>query len=243
MSGVNAYEKVFYNFILYSYIVCCLTCSFFPVSRHFTNIFIFDNDMRTFNDGWEIISPSSKKGNINVPNKIKLSKGETLVIKNTLPEIIKSDDRFFTEAFLQSIKLTVDGKTIYDTFPKDNCVICGNLGKYWVNAKLDKSQAGKEITLTLLTHNNSLNGNISNIMIGSEGALYKKILSDRPLWHIMYWLLIIASFAIIFYYFFAGLYKEGRHHAIFLALFSLILGLWYLGQSTLLQFFQATSIL
>jgi diguanylate cyclase (GGDEF)-like protein len=204
------------------------------------NLYLIDRDGVSFIDGWTWEGDGYKE-RYNLPHRFNVEKSEPLVIRNTVPDDFPAGSVIALKANVQSVVIKIDGETVYDIGNDRSKFMGRDLGNYWAVVKTQSEHKGKEIEISLFSHRAASHGFASEVFIGSESALYGYLFAQHGLWNIFPPIIFILGIMIILTFFFLGMYKEKNLSLLYLGIYALLMGNWFLGDSEMLQLFTANT--
>lgn len=164
MEKTNKRKRAFlYSMGVFGVIVLAVILTFYSMSGEYEDVGLFSHadEVVTLSDGWTLTT-SKGSFNISLPSKeTKYSNDETVVLTNTLPDVIGADCALMIRTSLQGIKAYVDGELIYSYGDLSKHRFGKNNGSIWNIITLDEEHAGKtlelEITSPYVTYRNTFN--------------------------------------------------------------------------------------
>jgi diguanylate cyclase (GGDEF)-like protein len=155
------------------------------------DLYLVDKNVISFTEGWTWRG-DGYKSSFSLPYHFDVSKTESLVIKNTIPENIPHGANITFKSYVQSVITKIDGEIVYEMGTDRDTFLGKDLGKFWVFIKLEPEHKGKEIEITLFSHRDALHGYAPEILISSKDALFAHNFSNT-IWFNIFALFIVIS--------------------------------------------------
>ena len=198
------------------------------------DIYLVDRNVIHFSDDWTWKGDGYKE-RFSLPHRFDVEKTEPLVIRNTVPDDLPAGSIIAMRSNMQSVLVKIDGETVYDIGNDSDRFLGRDLGDFWAFIKTESKYEGKEIEISLFSNRAASHGSALEVFIGSKSALFGHIFSYRGCWHFLTPIMIILGLTVILVYFFFGIYKEGNKGFLYLGIYALLMGNWFLGESEMLQ--------
>ena len=137
-------------------------------------------NLKTYNDGWVLKAYDKYEDRIiTLPEKVKASEGETLILMNKVPDTVNADTVLVTKTNFQNIIVTVDGKKVYsngvlnDQKLMKNAVPCVNI------IDIGQAKPGDIVAIYIASAYGKYNGQLPNIYYGTRGDAITDIVKDN----------------------------------------------------------------
>ncbi|WP_304508587.1 GGDEF domain-containing protein [Anaerotignum sp.] len=189
------------------------------------------------NDGWSFEAADGQDGEFTLPGKIPYASGKPFTIYRTFQEEVPAGTCLGFRSSHQEVFVSLDDKVIYSfekaedipTFPQTP-------GNAWNIVTLPQIQAGQVVKFTTVSVYKQNSEKLSEVMMGSKSAILFHIAETYVMAAFMSVLVLLFALVLIFYGMY--IYKIRRSaNLIYLGLFALLLGIWFLGEARFLQFF------
>lgn len=187
--------------------VCVFACiAIFYSNEHtpYQNVKFFDNaeEAMILSDGWTLIDGSNKK-EITLPFKDEFSvENSTVVLENTLPELLPLTPAILYRTSLQEIKFYLNDELIYTYGGNVFRAYGNNSGSIWNIIKLPDSAAGQKIKMVIYSPYDDYKATFNTFYVGSYQAV-SSVLYENYAWNLT---LILVTFivgcALLLYYLF-----------------------------------------
>jgi len=219
-----------------SYVTFILSLLVFFV-MYFTNYAsskIHVDEPNRLNDAWtyqtEVIS---------LPTQLDIPKDTPLVIERILDEDFHEPKVLMLRTSLQDVRVFVEGELIYEkTFGETLDVPYASL---WHFITLPRHIDGQTLSIELSSPYQAMSGQINEIFYGTHAAHYAYIVRTYAIRLIIsVVVLMIGLLVLISHFFFAK--KQDRGYA-YAGLFAILLSLWMIAESKMLQFLTGSELL
>ncbi|WP_027398675.1 sensor domain-containing diguanylate cyclase [Anaerovorax odorimutans] len=225
-------------FILYI-IIIFIVLIFIGISTNVNgrNIGFNSEDVKNLNEGWKYITDSGDKLQINLPTELLVPKGSDYSIAMDLPKAFEEGLFLCIRSSQQSLIVKIDGEEIYrhgiGTHNKFNTCV----GSSWNLIPLLKSYGGKELELTFNSKYDDFSGMINSIYYGTKSSILFKLIEDYGFR--LFVAIILLIMGIICYILLRALkyININTDNLIYLSIFEILISIWLLGESKMLQFF------
>lgn len=164
----------------------------------------------------------------------------TAVMYTTLPE---STPSYVTSLCFRAsqnfVRIWVDGTLMYDTTrPSEWSPFFGKApGSYWVILHLPDDFAGKELRIELTSPYKVYHGLLNPIFIGNKSSILFYITKTYGSDLLLGSVLLLLGTALFIFYWICVARKTSRQQMLYLAIFGMLTGFWFIGESRMLQFF------
>ena len=206
----------------------------------FTNLFdmpslyLVDDEIIPYSDGWALKDGDAQE-QFDLPHYFDIDKSEVLVIRNIIPDHVPIGGKVVLKSYRQSVVARIDEKTVYAMGDDESRYPGKDFGNFWAVIDIMPEDKGKVIELTLFSHTPTSQGYAPEIFITSGSSLFLLIFLEKGIWNVLIVLVIVLGFALIFAYFWVGLYKQKNRSIFYLGAYSLNIGGWFLAESGMLQ--------
>ena len=201
----------------------------------------FNNEEATFlDDGWMYVKGDGTRTPIELPADLDTPAGEAAVIEYVLPETLPPQSTICLRASMQSVRAYLDDELIYEFGTEESLVEHGDARSAWVMFRLPKASEGKVLHIELTSPYESFSGKISSIYCSSKAAILFDLAETYSTGFLVFAILVVIGAALLVLYLFAAFTGLKYPSLLYLALFSLIVGLWIFGESKTIQFFSGS---
>lgn len=223
---------------LYLFLFSSIVLIFFTVLNTNTQkLPIFNEEVTLYNDGWYYRNPDSSSTPITLPAALDLPFNTTLRISNTLPDkyVEGMSVNIFTS--LQALRVFINQKQIYEYGYEDSALLRPLSLNAFHLIRLPEDTKGKEITLEITSPYSTVSGGLEDITLGSKSANIAYILRNHVSSFLISILtLIMGVVFIVIYIYMNRRFKESKS-LLYLGLFSVIVSIWSITETKMLQFF------
>lgn len=195
------------------------------------------------NAGWDYIDPDGASQPIVLPVKLDISAGEDVVIAKMLPPQTMAGATLCVRTSMQSLRIFVDGKALYELGTDPRSHIGKTPGCCWNLVRLPDECAGKQIRLIFNSAYPSYSGLLNGISYGSKSGILFQIINEHGLGFFVSVAICLIGLTMLILYFAEHGSLLRNNDVLYLSLFSILISLWFLGESKMLQFFTGNQFL
>lgn len=195
------------------------------------------------NEGWDYIAPDGTSRPIALPIKLDISAGEDVIIVKTLPLQSTAGATLCIRTSMQSLRVLVDGKSLYEFGTDPRSHIGKTPGSCWNLVRIPDEYAGKQIRLVFNSAYPFYSGLLNNIYYGSKSALLFRIIGENGFGFVVSVAVCLIGIIMLILYFAEYGSILRNNDILYLSLFSILISLWFLGESKMLQFFTGNQFL
>ena len=188
----------------------------------------------TLNEEWTFNGST-----ISLPTHVNVEKGEPYTIYKTLDENFHEPQTIMIRTSLQNVIITVDDVVIYEKIYGES--FDQPYASMWHFVKLPRHIDGQELSITLSSPYQDMSGEINSIFYGTEVMHYTYLVRTYGLRLFIGLFVLIIGLAVMISNFFYV--KKQEKGFVFLGLFAILLSLWILAESRMLQFFTGSELL
>lgn len=207
---------------------------FFTDALDMPNIYLVDRDVISFSDGWTWHSDGFQE-KFHLPHYFDVAESEPLVIRNTIPDHLPHGAKLAIKSYMQSVIAKIDGETVYAVGNDSDKFLGKDFSNFWAVVDIKPEHMGKTIELSLFSHLPSSQGYAAEVIIASGTGLLGHIFSQKGLWNVWSSFTIILGILLILGYFLTVINKENNLGFLYLGTSTLFVGVWFLGDSGMLQ--------
>ena len=201
----------------------------------------FDDEEASFlNDGWIFIDSDGTRREISLPADLDTPAGETTVIERVLPETIPPQSTICLRASMQSVRAYLDDVLMYEFGTEESLAEHADARSAWVMFRLPKASEGKTLRMELTSPYESFSGEIGSVYCSSKAAILFDLAETYSAGFLVFAVLVVIGAVLLVLYLFAAFSGLQYPSLLYLALFSLIVGLWIFGESKTIQFFSGS---
>lgn len=197
----------------------------------------FNNEEAVFlNNGWTHIKNDGSRQEITLPANLDTPAGEKTIIETVLPKDLEQKSSICLRASMQSVCAYLDGEVIYEFSMRKNPLAKSDVGSIWTLFRLPNDSGSKTLRIELSSPYDSFSGKISEIYCSSKASILFDIFGNYSMGFFIFIVLIIIGMVLLIT-FFATLGSIQKNQALlYIALFSITVGLWVFGESKTAQF-------
>lgn len=202
------------------------------------NISFNKEKVTDYNLNWEYKYGNDEWKPVTLPNKIPVSKGASVTIRNKIP-FIEDDSMnlcFCIRTSQQALSIKINGKIIYE-YGTDSRLFSGKSpGSIWNIVRIPNDTAGEIIEITYTSPYKNTSGLFNSIFYGSKAAIIFKLWQEYGFKFVSSILLIIMGIFLIILYVECHKVIKASVNILHLGIFVIFISLWFLGESRMLQF-------
>ncbi|HKM04375.1 MAG TPA: GGDEF domain-containing protein [Lachnospiraceae bacterium] len=197
---------------------------------------ISGNELRGFSENWEVKSNSEVFEHVLLPANMDVSVGDSMLLTKTLPDDLEGETYIFFRSSHQLVNAYINGKKIYSFGWGEERLFSKTPGCAWIVIPIDEGMAGATFQVAITGVYDRFAGMINEIQIGDKSAIVKEITDSRIGSTLICIILLIAGAVIVLVcislentYITTSLFRLG--------VFSIVLGIWSISVTNLLQIF------
>lgn len=195
-----------------------------------------NEELTVYNSGWQVAVDDKNFGTMDLPAILPAEKNDVVYLTNTIPLALKQNSTLFFRTAQSHVKVLADGQLLHSFGWNDDLVFGSVSGSAWQVIRIPPECFGKQLSIEIVSPYGKYSGIISDFYIGTKASILFHIIEQSMLRLVLCFLIFIVGFAMLVLYFFARKSLENKGW-LYLGYFSLLLGLWALGETRLLQFF------
>lgn len=200
------------------------------------NVALDNEELTAYNTGWRVSVNDEDLGMMDLPTIIPVKKNDVVRLANDIPNALKQNSTLFFRTAQSRVKVLVEGQPLYTFGWHDDLVFGSVSGSAWQVIRIPPEFFGKQLSIEIVSPYNKCAGILSDFYIGTKASILFNIIKQSMLRLVLCFLIFIAGFAMLALYFVARKNLENNGW-VYLGCFALLLGLWSLGETRLLQFF------
>ncbi|MEG1862094.1 MAG: diguanylate cyclase [Oscillospiraceae bacterium] len=174
---------------------------------------------------------------IKLPIKIDAAPWEKVVISRLLPENPVDGTSICVRTSMQNVKIYIDGELLYDSYPKNERFIGKTSGSLWNFIRVPQNEHQSEITIEITSPYPSRSGKLNDVLYGSKSSILFSIIEAQLPDFIISIIFIIIGIVIIILSISLSRASARSLNLAYIGIFSILTGLWFLGESKMMQFF------
>lgn len=189
------------------------------------------------NTGWDYIAPDGTSQRIALPVKLDVPAGEDVIIAKMLPQKAIAGETICIRTSMQSLQVFSDGKMLYEFGVDPRSYIGKTPGSCWNLVRIPAECAGNQIQLVFNSAYPSYSGSLNSIFYGSKSAILFRIIKEFGFGFVISVALCMLGIIMLVLYCSQHGFLLRTNDVLSLSLFAILISLWFLGESKMLQFF------
>lgn len=195
----------------------------------------FNTEKATYlNEGWTLKSTGQL---ISLPTKTDTPPGQTVSVYRSLPGLETNGASICIRSSMENVKIYVDDDLLYNSYPPGAKFIGKTSGSLWNFVRIPKGHEGCVVTIELTSPYPSRSGIINDVLYGSKASIMFEIISHQIGDFAISILIMLMGIVIIGISLLLSGTKTKGFNLLNMGLFALLVGLWFLGESKMMQFF------
>lgn len=176
---------------------------------------------------------------ISLPTKVAANSNETFTINYEMDERFHDQQTLLIRTSLQNIRVFVDDELIYERhFGSEPFDPYASL---WHMVDVNNHSEGSILSIEFMSPYQDMAGQLNPIMIGQRDSLYVYLFTTYGIRFFVALLVLITGFFVVLMNTFLAKNKDKGF--VYTGIFSVLLSLWMIAESRLLQFFTGSQIL
>lgn len=226
--------------LTYSWLACVLVAvailmySFF--SSDIENTAISNETLMNFSNSWHVTLDGEDMGVLDLPYTLSAEEHSLVELRHDIPTGLKQNSTLFFRSSQSFVRILIDGEEHYSFGYNSLQSFSASPGSSWQIMRIPQDSFGKELTIELTSPFARYSGDLRPIYIGTKAAIIFAIFVEHLPNLVLAAAMLIAGVLMIG----IGFVTRGAnmYHGLFhLGCFSLLLFMWTLCESKLLQFF------
>lgn len=198
------------------------------------------NNEETFllTDGWVSRQADGTSLSISLPTRISVNAGTWLRIERDIPRELPGPLVLCMRSSQQKVRILFEGEEIYTFGLEEDAIPFGHSpGSTWNLVRLPEGSAGGHLVIELCSPYPVYSGTINEVRVGSKAALiFWLARTYLPALSFTLLIFLVGAVMILTHLIFFRRHNVGRS-ALYLGAFSLLVSLWLLGETRMIQFF------
>jgi len=187
----------------------------------------------TYQQEWELVIDGNSAEFITLPNEIDVNANQTYQLKTNLTNDFFSKQTLLFRSSLQYLKVYLDDELIYENL--DQSTTMPPVASMWNTIELPENSHNKELVFEIVSPYQVMASQINGVYFGDLGSIYLFILTNHA--YIFAFSMIIVLLSVVLLSLAAFFKTQINRQVQLLSLFTLLLGLWIVAESRMLQFF------
>lgn len=201
------------------------------------NIGFNSEEAAVLNNGWTYMKSDGSRREITLPAKLDTPAGEATVIETVLPDYIQPQCTICLRAAMQSVRAYLDGVLIYEFGTGNRLLVQEDAGSAWAFFRLPDNSEGKTLRIELTSPYHGFSGKISSIYFSSKASILFNIFGTYSTGFFVFVALAMVGVILLIMFLSTAVPGLRNPSLLYLALSSILVGLWILGESKTMQFF------
>lgn len=198
----------------------------------------FDNEEAVLlNSGWTYVKSDGSRQEVTLPVDLDTPAGETTVIETVLPNYISPQCTVCLRASMQLVRAYVDDALIYEFGTGDKLLTEEDARSAWALFRLPDDSMNKTLRIELTSPYDGFSGKIGDIYFSSKASILFDIFSTYSIGFFVFVALVLIGVILLVMFLSTAVSGLRNLSLLYLALFSVMVGLWVLGESKTAQFF------
>ncbi|MEG2022314.1 MAG: hypothetical protein RR087_11120, partial [Oscillospiraceae bacterium] len=187
-----------------------------------------------FSDAWQVYSGSTFVGELDMPTRVTASANTTVRIEKSIPADLHQNSTLFFRTIHSYVNVYADGELLH-TFGHGTKLPYGKSpGNAWQIVRIPPSSYGTKVAIEFSSPYKQVSGSIGNIYIGTKAAIVFSIIKENIFAAVIGFFVLIAGIVMFLLY---VLSKDTimRRSLLYLSTFSILFGIWSIGESRIMQ--------
>lgn len=194
------------------------------------------SDAVSFDSGWHTEDGTE----INISKLQKLDQAvpyEEFGIYNTLPDSLNGGESLFFRTKNIFYSVYIGGELVYDPYVPESVLYTDSFGTRWSCIELSEENGGDSIEIRIECVYDSARASIDSIYIGSSGGIVLNTIKGRLVAFVTCVLLLFVGVLLIIADIPVNMQPKKNHELMYLELFAVIIAVWCLSETNLIQLF------
>lgn len=178
----------------------------------------------------------------NPSKRLDIPPNEKLVLSKILYSSEHSENSLGIRLRHNAVRLYLDDELLYANGYKEDGSIEKALANYWVVVPLPADLNGKMFTLEFVSPYSGFSVSIPTLIYGSKNSVLFEISNAQSVSFIISSIVFLVGILILFMYLGMGTFNQENHSFLFLGYLTILISLWLIGESDMLQFFIGNKI-
>lgn len=201
---------------------------------------LYKGEIKSLNEAWENMNSLDNEA-LSLPAKITVNKDTPVIIHKKLNEDFKEQETLLIRSSLANIQVLLDNKEIYRNLRERELLFNKPLASAWHLVSLPRESNGKNLTLAYFSPFEEMHGILNPVLYGNRGDLILYLIKKNAL--IVMTDLIVFFLGIVLILFSFNFLGKAKQSILSIGLFSILLSLWMLSETRMLQFFTANEMI
>ena len=168
-----------------------------------------DKSIYDWGEGWSVSVGNDAGQSMDLPVRLDVEKGKTVILKKTLPNKIKKYNSLMIESKRQDVLVNVDGVLRSSYTDQDIKTIGHSLPYSILLVPIYNTDANADISI-LISSDTYYSGNIANIYLGNDMSIILMLIKKNLLWlGLVIVIFIIGLICLACYYIYRNTFEEG----------------------------------
>lgn len=162
--------------IVGSITLLCMLCSYIGGTGR---VRVTKSATGTFDDAWVLQDEENGNVIIHTPKQLKAEAGQSIVLKNRLPEVLPENTVLLVETAFQHFELKIGDMVLYSCGQDSNHTIGKEPFPGYYMIPISGGYAGFEIELTMTSDYGAYAGNIGTLVLGGRGDVILRLFKEH----------------------------------------------------------------
>lgn len=209
-----------------------------PLLMYFIDLSLFkDTSISSHDLTWHYLNENSEEKDITLPIKIKTSINEERTIYTYLPSDTTKINALSFRSIYQTVLIKVDDEVVYEYSKDSNKNVTFAVSKKMIIVDLPDDISGKKLSVTINSPFTKYSGYFSDLYVGESIELVNTIYTKELSGLVLSLVIIFLNLSFIFANLLLYKIKKSNLSLLYMFLSGLFLGLWLLGDCTLITLY------
>ncbi|MEG0617084.1 MAG: GGDEF domain-containing protein [Oscillospiraceae bacterium] len=200
------------------------------------NIAIDNESLQPFNTGWEVYKDGVPLGKMDLPCTIDYKRNTVLTLTHHIPADLKQNSTLLFRSAQSYVRVSVDGEELHSFGYNSKQSFSSSPGSAWQITRIPTNDFGDTLKIELTSPYDDFSGALNPVYIGTKAAIVFYLTKLQAPQLITSILMLLCGIVMLALY---ALTKGAQMYTplMYLGSFSMILSVWTLGESKMLQMF------
>ena len=212
------------------------------------SLFFSSNDLHidlqeaaSFDEDWTALVGGETEAVTEIPGQLETPVGEPLILEKTLPESFTEEQAILFRSSLQYAKVYLNDRLIHQSLEETASGFRLPPASHWFIVEIPEAAEGQTLRLELTSPYDEMSGRINHAFTGDRAHLQVQLFQDHMADLLFSLITIGAGIAMLTSYLFFRSIKP--YEMLYLGMFVLTSGFWFLAESRMIQFFTGNQFL
>ena len=212
------------------------------------SIFFYSNDLHielqeasTFDENWTALINGEREAVTEIPGQLDTPVGEPLILEKPLPDSFTEEQAILFRSSLQYARVYLNDRLIHQSLDETASGLRLPPASHWFIVDIPEASPGEMLRVELTSPYEEMSGRINHAFTGDRAALQVQLFHDHMA-DLLFSLIIIGTgIAMLASYIFFRSIRP--YEMLYLGMFVLTSGFWFLAESRMIQFFTGNQFL